>query len=937
MMTTDLSQDFLRNGAVEVQGENGVFYPAYLFDIIEPSQLSQQQQNCQPLSSNNNVVSSQQQQQLNDQSMCFGSMNGSGQQQQLGSSGVGGTSNVKSNQIISSSSNISNETHVVVTFQNNFFPRSSFPISRIRLPPATSNSSTSSATINNNNANNTNDLNNENDKIHNINNPSSLLLSGLSGLNISNASNNNQMQSSSSSCSNAANINNNNGTNISLDGSNVGSQNHPNITVGMEVEVFSSSSDDQPRGWFRAIVKMIKGKCVVLITRFILIYFCLGCFYVVEYIQHNQMNNVGSTNVDSSSSTNAAATLGNQNHPVQNFTEIIPSDDIRVKNPNPLLRTNPFFRFELAIPDDFKSFNTSWLLKEEAHRHFKLSISANVVRFDEAKNCLVVIGYSQSPNEKSFIASKLENRAAMLSEMHFRNLKQKLILLNDAEEAAKKLESTRMPTNQNEHGIYEARILVPENLMGLAIGAHGTNITQARNVPGVLSIDIMDNPTAFTVRTQDLEALHKARSMLEFAEKVIDIPRSLVGKSIGRNGRVIQEIVDKSGVVRVKIEGDQENELPREYVPFVFVGTLESVQNAQILLEYHINHLQEVEKIRKENSELFQQLRQQSVTINSSQHANINNSGSDFDYMSGGGHRGINRGDDIGGGPSRGMRTGPGGNIRGGHLGGGHRRNDRGPRGGVNEDHRQQRDVRRPFSTAGSGAPNGGVMPDQQTAAPRSPRDRPQRGTYAPRGFGPRRTGGGAGGNFNKDNSPTESGGSTTSTNRQDHRLAAAVDQQQPSSAADISEQQPQHQGQTSQTKSHHHSNNYRGGPGGDQHQQQQQHRPQRNSSQRNHRMSRGGRSGGHDSGKGRDRDNRDRDGGDYHPNMKQKMNGVRSSLSSNNTNNSQMQPSNGGNQNSAAEMESTNGGGMPDIDSNENDDHHSSPIPQPTSIINGE
>lgn len=217
-MMTDLSQDFLRNGAVEVQGENGVFYPAYLHDIIEPSQLSQPQ-NCQ-LSTN--TASNQQ---MNDQSICFGSMNG----QQSGTVGA------KSNTIISSSN--TNETHVVVTFQNNFFPRSSFPISRIRLPPASSTSSlssTSSATINN-------DMNNENDKNSNS------LLSGLSGLNISNASNTNQLQSS-----NAANANN--GTNTSMEGAN-----HQNITVGMEVEVFSSSSEDQPRGWFRAVVKMIKG------------------------------------------------------------------------------------------------------------------------------------------------------------------------------------------------------------------------------------------------------------------------------------------------------------------------------------------------------------------------------------------------------------------------------------------------------------------------------------------------------------------------------------------------------------------------------------------------------------------------------------------------------------------------------------------------------
>jgi len=325
------------------------------------------------------------------------------------------------------------------------------------------------------------------------------------------------------------------------------------LQENMTVEVNTRANDMEPGGWWLATVRILKDSDIV-----------------ISY-------------------------LINPNH-----TEIVTVDRLRPCNNQPTFAQSPVCKTVFDVPDDLWNY-----CAEHENAHSDLENSFKTILFTR---------YNKDTHQlEVFCRDRSQiSQINVVSDMHFKSIKTKKSMMQKVKEATEQLKVTEELKSSN---MVSFKVDAP--LMGLAIGANGANIQAARQIKGVKDIVINDDTHEFTIYGENLDACTQARQLLEFREDEFLVPRSLVGKVIGKKGITIQDIIDKSGVMRVRVIGDED--LPKEElkedgnVPFRFIGTSHSIESVFALLSYHINYLKEVEKNRLELVELNNKIKKLNV------------------------------------------------------------------------------------------------------------------------------------------------------------------------------------------------------------------------------------------------------------------------------------------------------------------------------------
>lgn len=318
-----------------------------------------------------------------------------------------------------------------------------------------------------------------------------------------------------------------------------------NPQVGDCIEVQAKSSDDEPYSWWKATVKSVRGE-----------------FYMISYSCWED-----------------------------EYNEILEKEMLRPFNKNPSLKAADIRKLELPLPKD---------LRESVSLHAALNnvlqnIGVLSVYIDQKKQMLIILGNTVSVKRAQVLASMAFKHLGDIQRLNERKMKHQ-----------SQLDSMKQRLNE---GHLETFVVQPPELISLVIGTGGTNLRRVQKMPGVLTVTVDSSKNQVTILAKTSEEAKAAREQLEFFERRFPIQRNQVGRVVGKSFSNIDQIKKDSGVVRLRLDNDKSTDDPNSTVDLIIIGTKDTVEDAVLLLEHHMEFLNSVNQLSVEERQLSDEVR----------------------------------------------------------------------------------------------------------------------------------------------------------------------------------------------------------------------------------------------------------------------------------------------------------------------------------------
>ncbi|CAC5392787.1 FMR [Mytilus coruscus] len=177
----------------------------------------------------------------------------------------------------------------------------------------------------------------------------------------------------------------------------------------------------------------------------------------------------------------------------------------------------------------------------------------------------------------------------------------------EAIENAKLLLHYKLDQINTNEPFFTETFMVPLDLIGLTIGAKGANIKKSQQISGVFSVNQEKQPGGcrFRIFGETLEAVKKARSILELSQHAYRVPKHYIaGPVIGKFEQAIKDVINET-LVKTITKHYKKND-----VILTIIGPSEAIENAKHLLKYKLdetggNHFRRKDEYRTEEKDRY--------------------------------------------------------------------------------------------------------------------------------------------------------------------------------------------------------------------------------------------------------------------------------------------------------------------------------------------